>query len=115
MANWTRKECFLLVRSYFEMFELQRTGEKFFKAAHRRDLCSKFSRSEGSVEFKHINISAILDEQDFEWLPGYRPNSGRNYQGLLKEVVVEYLGSNAGRKHAIAKELKKNGFSEQYG
>jgi hypothetical protein len=43
------------------------------------------SRTSGSVEFKHCNISAVLIDLGFPYIKGYQPRF--NYQSLLREVV----------------------------
>jgi hypothetical protein len=55
------------------------------------------SRSRGSIEFKHQNISAVLIELGFPYVEGYKPR--RNYQELLRIVVAERL-SAAQQLHA---------------
>ena len=47
-----------------------------------------------SIEFKHANISAVLIDLGFQYIPGYKPRS--NYQGLLYEVVARRLQTNRG-------------------
>lgn len=46
-------------------------------------------RSEGAIELKHQNISAVLIELRQPWIHGYKPMA--NYQSLLQEVVEERL------------------------
>ena len=50
------------------------------------------NRTDGSIEYKHQNISAILLESNFPYIIGYKP--AYNYQQLLKDVVVSFLGKN---------------------
>ncbi|MES9933573.1 MAG: DUF3883 domain-containing protein [Candidatus Sedimenticola sp. PURPLELP] len=88
--GWDWIECELTVQSYFSMLEKELRGERYNKAAFRRELQPKLSdRSEASIEFKHQNISAILVELGFPYISGYKP--ALNYQGQLKEVVEAYL------------------------
>ena len=48
-------------------------GRPYNKAEHRRWLLPLLNdRSEGSVEFKHQNISAVLKGLGEEWIPGYQ-------------------------------------------
>lgn len=91
---WSRLEVEATVADYFEMLELELRGDSYNKTAHRRQLVAKLhNRSEGAVERKHQNISAILIEQGFVYVPGYKPLG--NYQSLLQDVVVERLRSDA--------------------
>ena len=91
--NWTRDEVEATVADYFAMLAAQLSGVPYNKAAHRRALLQHLSgRSEQSIEFKHGNISAVLLDLHFPYIPGYKPRS--NYQGLLFDVVAERLASD---------------------
>lgn len=78
------------VRHYMEMLLLHLSGQRYNKAEYRRALLLELSgRSHGSVELKHQNISAVLNEMGMFWIPGYKPRG--NYQGLLAEEVTRWL------------------------
>lgn len=47
------------------------------------------NRSEGSIEFKHQNISAVLINLGLPFITGYK--SQFNYQKLLEKVIVDHL------------------------
>ena len=77
------------------MLEAELAGTPFDKTEHRRQLLPMLdARSEGSIEFKHQNISAVLIALGFPYISGYKPRS--NYQRLLYEVVSARLASNQG-------------------
>lgn len=79
-----------VVADYFSMFSKELRLEPYNKAAHRHALSKLLNnRSEGSIEFKHQNISSVLIDLGFPYIPGYKPRS--NYQQLLFEVVQEQL------------------------
>jgi hypothetical protein len=62
--DWTEQEVRLIVADYFAMLEAELSGETYRKSEHRKALIPLLTgRSEGSVEFKHQNISAVLVEQ----------------------------------------------------
>jgi hypothetical protein len=89
-TNWSRAEVEATVEDYLSMLAAELAAVPYSKAAHRRALQAKLSnRSEGSIEFKHANISAALIEAGFPYISGYKPRS--NYQGLLAEVLAERL------------------------
>jgi hypothetical protein len=68
------------------MLEQELRGEPYNKTASRVALLTRLNdRSEGAVERKHQNISAVLIELGFSYVRGYKPLS--NYQALLYEVV----------------------------
>ena len=85
--DWTRDEVELIVADYLSMLTLELTGQRYSKASHRRYLASRVTRrTEGSIEFKHCNISAVMLELGFPYLAGYKPRV--NFQRrLLTEVV----------------------------
>jgi len=92
MANgpWTQEEVRLAVADYKRMLVQELNGQKYSKTHHRRALQALLQdRSEGSIERKHQNISAILHELECPWIVGYKPLG--NYQALLVEAVVETL------------------------
>lgn len=50
------------------------------------------NRSEGSVEFKHQNISAVLIQAGYVYIRGYKP--AWNYQELLEMVVLDRISAS---------------------
>lgn len=91
--GWDWLECEACVADYFAMLRDELAGAKYNKAGHRRALIEKVNnRSEGSIEFKHQNISAVLVEMGFPYISGYKPRF--NYQSQLKEVVLAHLAAN---------------------
>ena len=90
--DWTREEVEAIAADYLLMLTLELSGQKYSKAEHRRHLQTKLQRrSEGSVEFKHCNISAVMIDLGFPSIRGYQPRG--NYQRLLAEVVEARIGS----------------------
>lgn len=93
--NWTNEEVTMIVRDYFDMLtqELARQGQEYNKSEHRRNIQNLLNdRSDGSIEFKHQNISAVLVELGLPYIPGYKPRV--NYQHLLKDTVEDYLAAH---------------------
>lgn len=73
MSNgaWTDRENDLIVADYFAMLVEDVSVCPYNKAEHRRGLLPLLNeRSEGSVEFKHQNISAVLKGLGEDWIPG---------------------------------------------
>lgn len=84
--DWNRLEVEAIVADYLKMLSLELAGQAFSKTAHRRALQQKLQgRTDGSIEFKHCNISAVMRDLGFPTVRGYQPRS--NYQSLLREVV----------------------------
>lgn len=92
-TSWSRIEVEATVADYLHMLVLEYSGQAYNKTAHRRALQSKLNgRTEGAIELKHQNISAVLHALGFHWIPGYKPRG--HYQALLREVVEEQLANN---------------------
>ncbi|MBL3552323.1 DUF3883 domain-containing protein [Rhodovulum sulfidophilum] len=92
MSNgpWTDAENDLIVADYFAMLADDIAGRRYSKAAHRRALLPLLNdRSEGAVEFKHQNISAVLKALGEDWIPGYKP--AFNFQMTLVDAVARRL------------------------
>lgn len=93
-SSWNRVEVEAIVADYFDMLTLQLTGQQYNKTEHRRRLQKLLNnRSDGSIERKHQNISAILIGLHCPWITGYKPLG--NYQTLLLEVVEARLKQNS--------------------
>lgn len=92
--DWSREEVEAIVADYLQMLTLELAGQSFNKAEHRRHLQTKLNnRSEGSIEFKHCNITAAMLDLGFPPLSGYKPRS--NYQGLLAIAAEEQVRGKA--------------------
>jgi len=88
--QWSRLECEAIVADYIAMLYAECRGERYSKAEHRRLLKQQLqNRSDGSIEYKHQNISAILLKADHVYIRGYKP--AWNYQALLEAVVMSRL------------------------
>ena len=91
--DWTRDEVNSTVQDYFEMLKLESEGNSYSKAEHNERLRAKLtSRSKSSVELKHQNSSAVLDQLGLPFIRGYKPRS--NLQELLRGAVHEYVEKN---------------------
>jgi hypothetical protein len=88
--DWSEQEVRLIVADYFTMLEQELFGKAYSKKEHRKALLPQLSgRSDGSVEFKHANISAVLAGQGLPYIEGYKPRG--NYQTLLADEVNTFL------------------------
>ncbi|WP_220636542.1 DUF3883 domain-containing protein [Georgfuchsia toluolica] len=75
------------------MLTLELSGQSYNKTAHRKSLLAKLDgRSEGAVERKHQNISAILIALGCPYISGYKPLG--NYQSLLREVIESRIAQD---------------------
>ena len=88
--DWSESEVRLVVADYFDMLEAELLGKKYKKSEHLKALIPQLSgRSEGSVEFKHQNVSGVLVELGLPYIEGYKPRS--NYQAILAAEVEAFL------------------------
>lgn len=88
--SWSKIEVELIVADYFDMLIKELNRIPYKKADHRRQILPLLNnRSEGSIEFKHQNISAILINLGRPYITGYLPRY--NYQNLLEDEVINYL------------------------
>jgi len=91
-GDWSIIENEAIVADYFDMLSKEVAGIPYNKSEHRRQTSRLLNgRSDGAIELKHQNISAILDERGTNWISGYKPRS--NYQFALFESVVAKVES----------------------
>ena len=108
--NWTGEELDLIVSDYFLMLSDEAAGVPFNKAEHNRLLRSKIDRTGGSIEFKHQNISAVLQRLGLPRIRGYLPAT--NYQKAITAAIDRYISKNPSVLHP---EMAVNGFTERPG
>ncbi|MCI4648525.1 DUF3883 domain-containing protein [Phaeodactylibacter sp.] len=90
--NWSEYEVREIVKDYFDMLSKEIRRVPYKKSEHRKRLKRRLNgRSDGSVEYKHQNISAVLRALDMPFISGYKPMS--NFQKILVQAVDEYLKS----------------------
>lgn len=88
--DWSREEVEVIVADYLQMLTMELAGQTFSKTQHRKNLLKKLpGRSDGSVEFKHQNISAAMIDIGFPHIIGYKRRI--NYQELLLTVIADQL------------------------
>ncbi len=88
-THWQAEELDAIVVDYFVMLHAELSGQPYSKSSHSRALMARIGRTHRSVEFKHQNISAVLDELGLPWIRGYIPK--RNYQNAIFDAIERYL------------------------
>jgi hypothetical protein len=86
---WQDDELDAIIADYFAMLSADLVGQPYVKSKHSATLMEQIGRTHRSVEFKHQNISAVLDELGLPWIPGYIPK--RNYQSAIFDAIDRYL------------------------
>ncbi len=87
--DWTGEELDLIVADYFSMLNAEIRRAPYDKSQHRRALIDLIDRSNSSVEFKHHNISAVLQQLDLPWINGYKPRA--HFQKTIVKAIDRYL------------------------
>jgi Domain of unknown function (DUF3883) len=98
-TDWQVDELDAIVADYFEMLAADTSGRPYIKSRHSAALMAQIGRTHRSVEFKHQNISAVLDELGMPWIPGYKPK--RNYQNAIFEAIDRYLSHHPDVLHVV--------------
>lgn len=86
---WSTAEIDLIVADYFDMLRMELLGEPYVKSRRNVELQKLTGRSKGSIEYKHQNISAVLDQVGRPWILGYKPAA--NFQKSLIDGIERYL------------------------
>ena len=87
--DWSDAELDLIVADYFSMLKEEALSSVYNKTEHRRSLMQMINRSNGSIEFKHANISAVLQQLGLPWIQGYKPRV--NFQTAIIAAIDRYL------------------------
>lgn len=90
---WSSDEIEFIVADYLEMLGTELAGGKFNKAERNRVLQRRIGRSKGSIEYKHQNISAVMERLGLPRVLGYKPAT--NFQGMLFEIVDDQLANGS--------------------
>lgn len=93
-TTWQDDELDMIVSDYFSMLQAELAGKAYVKSRHSSALMAKIGRTHRSVEFKHQNISAVLDELGMPWIPGYKPKL--NFQNAIFDAIDRYLSKHPG-------------------
>lgn len=91
---WSDAENDIIVADYFAMLAQEIAGGAPVKAHHNRALVERIGRPRGSIERKHMNISAVLERLGQRRINGYAPLA--NFQSSLIAAIERYLTATAG-------------------
>ena len=86
---WHDDEVDLIVADYFAMLALEQANQSYVKSHHSSELMAKIGRTHRSVEYKHMNISAVLSELGYPTIKGYKPKE--NYQKSILDAIERHL------------------------
>jgi hypothetical protein len=90
-VDWNDIEVELIVADYFQMLKKELRRVSYNKTQHRKSVIPLLNgRSDGSVEFKHQNISAVLSEMGYPFIKGYKPRFNFQRTKLIR-IVDGYI------------------------
>lgn len=92
-SDWTDNQNDLIVADYFTMLAEEFAGNPYVKSHHNNVLQKLTGRNRGSIERKHMNISAVMERLGLPRIKGYAPNA--NFQAGLLNAVERYLSTEA--------------------
>jgi len=91
-TDWNAAELDAIIADYFAMLGDELTQRPYVKAQHRAALMEMTGRTAPSIEFKHRNISAVLQDMGSPWIWGYKP--APNYQDALYDAVFRFISGH---------------------
>jgi hypothetical protein len=92
--DWDEAELDAIVADHFAMLALELRGQTYVKSHRAATLMDQIGRTHRSVEFKHMNISAVLAELGLPTIRGYKPKA--NFQDAIFDAIDRYLVANPG-------------------
>ena len=90
-TDWSDREIDLIVADYFHMLRMELLRKPYVKSRRNAALQEVTGRSRGAIEYKHQNISAVLQRLGRPWIPGYKPMA--NVQKALIDGIERILDS----------------------
>ncbi|MEO8811596.1 MAG: DUF3883 domain-containing protein [Caulobacteraceae bacterium] len=87
---WEDDELDAIVADYFTMLAAEQDGRPYVKSHHSLALMDKIGRTHRSVEFKHMNISAVLGNLGLPTIKGYKAKI--NVQNAIYDAIERFLG-----------------------
>ena len=93
-TDWGDDELDAIVADYFAMLAAERAGEAYVKSHHSAALMERIGRTHRSVEFKHMNISAVLHRAHRPTIRGYKPKF--NFQNAIIDAIDRHLSPSLG-------------------
>jgi hypothetical protein len=85
---WNDDELDAIVADYFVMLRAELSRQHYVKSHHSAVLMQQIGRTHRSVEFKHQNISAVLEEMGLPWIIGYKPSEIIKHRFLAQSIAI---------------------------
>lgn len=90
--DWSDEDNDLLLGTYIEMMRFEQEHIDYKKSHLRQKAQDRLQRTKRSVEFKLMNISAVLSELGFSHIPGYARKM--NFQQSLFSAIERRLSDS---------------------
>lgn len=90
-TDWSAEELDAIVADYFGMLALDQQGRAFVKSHRAKALMDQIGRTHRSVEFKHMNISAVMTKLGMPMVGGYKPKF--NFQNAIIDAIDRHLSA----------------------
>jgi|APSaa5957512535_1039671.scaffolds.fasta_scaffold84524_1 5-methylcytosine-specific restriction enzyme A len=96
------------------MLQKHYAGTHYVKKSYRDNLAKQFNRSPGAFERRMANISSIIQDLGYDFLPGYKPlsNVGSNIYSIIESEINKNLHLLNPDTHTIF-ELQVDGYRKQ--
>lgn len=112
LGAWTPEENEIIALSYLDMLRRELRGDKFNKAANRREGLATMAlvradnaeRSHGSWEMKCCNVSAVMRAAGLPWVNGYKPLGHGQAKPLATALACAALAHGWDDNYVIALE-----------
>lgn len=88
--DWSVHEINEIIKDYMDMLRKEAQGIPYSKTKHREALADRLDhRSYPSIEYKHRNISSVLEQLGRPYIRGYKPLP--HIQQALADKVYAFL------------------------
>jgi hypothetical protein len=105
--DWLPWEVEIIVEDYLSMLYDELRDVRYNKSEHRRNLLKLLTtRGDGSIERKHQNISAAMNELNYPYIDGYKPLGHR--QGIVYEIIERQIVKKPALLELITKLVEKS-------
>jgi len=103
--DWTQAENAAIVLSYLWMLKQELAGIPYVKTHEISRLQETgLDRTSGSIQFKYQNISAVLSQNGWIFVNGYKP--AHNIQSSLRDEVLRQLRGDADLDDLMKNRIK---------
>jgi len=104
-SDWTDRENDLLVADYFAMRDEQLAGRPPVKRRRYAALGALIGRAPKAIEWKHRNVSFVMESLGQPWTTGLRPAGNAQFHALVAAVERHFAANPAALEPVISKPI----------